>query len=123
MTMTESWSGAAGAIGPTAPGATCAAPVAGNDVMAEYSPEQARRIIAGLASGKCPGHRQMSDAEFHVRYDPVGTREAQLLDVLQHIRDILLTFQQGFEIPKPSYHGWQDNKESSARKPAGPTEL
>lgn len=60
--------------------------------MAQYTAEEARKIIMGLASGKRPGYRPMPDAEFLRRYDPQTHHEqtmARLLGELTYaIKDL-----------------------------------
>ena len=53
--------------------------------MPNYSKEEAQVIVTGLASGRRPGHRAMSDAEFLKRYDPEQYRHQQLLDVANRL--------------------------------------
>jgi len=55
----------------------------------QYTEEQVRRIITGLASGKRPGYRPETDAEFLKRYDPERYQREQVIAILEQIRDSL----------------------------------
>ena len=44
--------------------------------------ENVRKIITGLASGRRPNHRPMSDQEFERRYDPVGAEHRELMALI-----------------------------------------
>ena len=57
--------------------------------MATYTKDQARRIVAGLASSKRSHHTPMSDAEFESRYDPQGYREKRIIALLEDIASSL----------------------------------
>src|SRR3990167_5529599 len=54
-----------------------------------YTPEDVRRIGTGLASGKRPGYRPETDAEFLKRYDPERYQRERVINVLEEIRDSL----------------------------------
>ena len=59
-------------------------------LMPTYTADEARRIVAGLATGKpARPRRPMSDAEWHTRYDPPAAEHRALMDMLRELNDTL----------------------------------
>lgn len=61
----------------------------GGVLSKEYTPEEARTIVAGLAAGKPANHRPMTDREWQRRYSPETDRQERQLVILEDIRDTL----------------------------------
>ena len=55
----------------------------------KYTAEQVRTILAGLLSGKQPGHRPMSDREFERRVAPDALYQRDVLAALDGIHEAL----------------------------------
>lgn len=87
--------------------------------MAQYTPAEVRTIIAGLASGKRPGYRPMTDAEFLRRYDPPSNHETLILALLHDIKEILANLDAPIKPNRP----YQPFKPAGGTKPAGPIAL
>ena len=65
---------------------------AGNEPDSGPTAEQrrnARLIIAGLFSGRRPGHQPMTDAEFLSRYDPERYEHGQLIKRLDRLTEAI----------------------------------
>ena len=87
--------------------------------MAKYTPDEVRTIIAGLASGKRPGYRPMTDAQFLERYDPPSRHEALILEVLHDIKEIMASL----DAPIKQNQTYQTFKPAGGANPTGPVAL
>ena len=54
-----------------------------------YTADDVKKILAGLASGRRPGYRPMTDDEFLKRYAPEGGERQELITVLKQIERAL----------------------------------
>ena len=88
--------------------------------MPEYTAEQCRIIVAGLASGKRPGHRPMSDAEFLALYDPPSRIETVLSAIAKDIK-ALLEAPEGRPQRAPAWREYQPQK--GTNQPSGPVAI
>lgn len=75
-----------------------------------YTPEQVRRIVQGLATGK-PRHRPMTDKEFLRSYDPTAYRDERLTNALERLTEAIEGMAAPSEAPtttrptKPAFKG------------------
>ena len=81
--------------------------------MPNYSKEEAKLIVTGLASGRRPGHRAMSDAEFLKRYDPEQYRHQQLLDLANQFECLINEVMQALEALHRTQSPHQDHWKSA----------
>ena len=59
-----------------------------------YTVREMGLILEGLASGRRPSHRPMSDREFERRYDPVAAEHKEMAGLL---KELISTFQAAVE--------------------------
>ena len=85
--------------------------------MPEYSKEEVGLIVTGLGSGRRPGHRPMSDAEFLKRYDPEQYRHQQLLDVANRLECLINELIQALE----ALHGTQSPRQDHWKSAPAPS--
>ena len=79
-----------------------------------YTKEEARAIVAGLASGRTT-RRSMSDAEYRQRMDPRGQYESEMLAVLSDIKDAIQDRGDDHPVQKPRY---SESRQTAPQKPS-----
>ena len=57
--------------------------------MRKYTKEEANTIVKGLASGRRPGHRPMSEAEFRRIHEPERSEQQELMRKLDALIDVV----------------------------------
>ncbi len=85
--------------------------------MTNYSKEEVHLIVTGLASGRRPGHRAMSDAEFLKHYDPEQYRHQQLLDLANRFEFLINEVMQALE----ALHGSQSPRQDHWKSEPAPS--